>query len=304
MKNKLIKEVCDNNNIDIKYFADNTVCELISSNNKAYIYRNKFPLNNNALANIFDDKALTYDLLNSYSVDAIIHEYINKEMINNDIGLLSKLFNKYNNDVVIKKLNGTCGNSVYRCQTIDELHLYSNMLLSKQTAFTISPYMQIDNEYRVVVLNNNIELIYKKINIYVIGDGISTLKELIIKQIDTKLLDSNNLDDDIIKNLNNIVLENEKFYICWKYNLSKGATFTLDISDSEKEKLTSIIKKIVNNINIGFMSIDIARNNDDYKVLEINSGVMFDNFAKFSDETYKITYNIYEKAIKTSLEIK
>ncbi|MBQ1645337.1 MAG: hypothetical protein II052_00415, partial [Prevotella sp.] len=39
-------------------------------------------------------------------------------------------------------------------------------------------YRHIKNEYRAIVLDNEIKLLYKKINPTVIGDGSSTLKEL------------------------------------------------------------------------------------------------------------------------------
>ena len=51
-------------------------------------------------------------------------------------------------------------------------------LLESQYSLSLCSVYDIVNEYRVIVLNNEIKLIYGKENAKVIGDGIHTLQEL------------------------------------------------------------------------------------------------------------------------------
>lgn len=48
-------------------------------------------------------------------------------------------------------------------------------------SYSVCPFYNIENEYRVIILNNEIRLIYKKILPIVCGDGESTVKELLKK---------------------------------------------------------------------------------------------------------------------------
>ena len=61
--NNLIKEICDELNINITLLSDNWLTVLEKDNNINYIQGYKFGLNNHALGNIIDDKGLFYDLL-------------------------------------------------------------------------------------------------------------------------------------------------------------------------------------------------------------------------------------------------
>jgi hypothetical protein len=78
---------------------------------------------------------------------------------------------------------------------------------------TLSPYLDINNEYRVVVLNEEGLCIYKKNRIYVKGDGKSSLSQLITSQIKDNDL-RNNIMTDLAEDktdLNQIIDNNENY---------------------------------------------------------------------------------------------
>lgn len=93
-----------------------------------------------------------------------------------------------------------------------------------------------------------------------------------------------NYDDD---NKDYVLPLNETFEYDWKFNLPKGAISSLDIDYNDKA--------IINN---GFCSVDIIKAKDNnFYVMEINSGVMMQNFIKQNENGYMIAKLIYKEAI-------
>jgi glutathione synthase/RimK-type ligase-like ATP-grasp enzyme len=80
----------------------------------------------------------------------------------------------------------------------------------------------------------------------------------------------------------------------WKHNLSVGTNISEDISDTVKKELIKFIKKVTDVLPINFFSIDIAKIDSKYKIVEINSGVMMEKYSQFN---IKKTMEVYEKVI-------
>ena len=65
------------------------------------------------------------------------------------------------------------------------------------------------------------------------------------------------------------------------------------------KKFHKIIKNITKEINISFGSIDIIKtDNKEYLIMEINSGVMMDNFIIQHEDGELIAKKIYKRAIE------
>ena len=104
-----------------------------------------------------------------------------------------------------------------------------------------------------------------------------------------------NIHDD---NKDDVLPLNETFEYDWKFNLSKGAISSLDIDYNDKENIDNIIKLLKPIINDGFCSVDIIKTKDsNFYVMEINSGVMMQNFIKQNENGYMIAKLIYKEAI-------
>ena len=83
----------------------------------------------------------------------------------------------------------------------------------------------------------------------------------------------------------------------WRFNLSKGAKIS-NVDDKEKEILMGIVRKIVEVIGVKFVSIDIVKlTNNQYMVMEINSGVMMENLIKLEENGEQIAKDLYGDAI-------
>lgn len=186
---------------------------------------------------------------------------------------------------------GTCGMNGNRITNLNNLLSFYNSITSN-SSYSICPFYNIENEYRVIVLNNRIELIYKKELPIVYGNNKNTIKEL-LDQFNFNYF--KNVNDDELKR---VLKLNEKYIYSWKFNLSNGSKPSLKIKDDEKKHILEIVNDILNKINVGFCSIDIIKTIDNkYMILEINSGVMMKNFIQEVTNGYDIAKIIYTKAI-------
>ena len=297
MYDKIIREICQELNIKYTYLSKDWIIKLTKDDKVAYLSYNKFPLDNHPLGLIMDDKYALYDVLKDLNIPVCTHHIFYNE--NNNFPYakgchtkedLLRIFDEFNNDVVIKPNNGAMGLDVFHITDKNKLISQVKKLLVKNFSISICPYYHIKNEYRIIILDNEIKLIYKKINPRVIGDGKSTLKELLVKfnPYYFKEIDVPN----IIPN------SNEEYVYDFHFNLSKGSIATTDIDKKLSEKLTSIAKEVTNKTGIRFASVDIVETTDNcILVLEVNSGVTIDKAISFIPNGYEVAKNIYKEAI-------
>lgn len=285
----IIKEICEEKNIKFNIISNNWVIILEKDNEKKYIIANNFPLNDQAVGKICDDKYAVYEIMQKYNIPVATHHIVfnnyNKEEV-------KKFFQKYDYNIVVKNNYGTCGNDMYHINNEQELFEKIDKLLLKTYAVVLMPYYDIKTEYRNIMLNNTVELIYGKKKPIVIGNGKNTIYELLCQFNNEYFSKINN------KNLNTILPKDEIFEYNWQFNLSKGSMpFVLEDKINE-EKIKRMAKEISNILGLSFASIDIVELNDGrLLLLEVNSGVMMNNISKNLDSGRNIVKNIYSKAI-------
>ena len=296
---RIIKEICEEDDIKVSFLSKDWITVLEKDGKTKYIAGYKFDLNNHCLGLVLDDKYAMYDVLKTKKLPIINHHILYRDTNNNDyaIGCNSyldalDLFNKYNCNVVLKPNNGTCGVGV--CHITDEIKLKEmyDKLLTNNFSISLCPFYEIENEYRTIILNNNVKLMYGKIRPIVLGDGKSTIKEL-LEQFNYEYFKGY---DEINKD---IVLEaGQQFEYDWKFNLSRGSKMFLDINQSDYNNISSLALQTSLMVGLGFGSVDIIKTKDGkYYIMEINSGVMMDNFIKQSENGYNIAKSIYKEAV-------
>jgi len=295
----IVEEICNEENINCKFISKNWIIVMEKNGVTKFITGYKFGINNHAIGELLDDKYATYELLKMKDIPVIEHNILYAERNNNyyaegcnNLAYAKNLLYKYNNDIVIKINDGTCGMNVMHVQNEDELRSQYQRLSEKYFSMSICPFYDIENEYRAIVLNNNVELVYKKVKPVVIGDGNKTVKELLLEFNEVYF---KNVKDD---NLEKVLEKNEEFEYDWHFNLARGARASLDINDDIMDKLKCLATDTSNKIGLGFGSIDIIKTKDNrFFVMEINSGVMMENFIKQIPNGYMIAKNVYKKAI-------
>lgn len=292
----IIKEIGEELGIKVTLLSDGWLIILEKDNQIHYINGYKFDLNNHGIGNILDDKGLFYDAMSYKDLPTIerksIYEIYNKEEI-------LDYFKRNNNTLIVKGNIGTCGNSVYLVKDKEDLFNKMDKLLLKQDSISIEPFYDIINEYRVILLNGEVKIIYGKERPTVIGDGISTVKELAIKFNEYFINNSK-----VIKNPDYIPKLNEIIEIDFRFNLSCGARLFTEIDNELKNRIMDIATLVTKKLDISFASVDIIYTKDNkLLVLEANSGVMMDNYIKQCNNGYINAYNVYKEAIKVMFNI-
>lgn len=291
---KIIQEICNKKEIKITTLCNDFIIKLEKNNKIKFLYGYKFPLNDHALGEVLDDKQAFYEVLKSLNINTVITTPIFTNYNQDD---LLNYFNKYNQEVIIKSTNGTCGKEVFKITNQAELIKQVDKLLNIHSPICISPYYHIKNEYRVIVLNNQIKLIYGKKRPIIKGNGINTIYQLLLEFNNNYYSKNNNLKQ-IKYDLNYIPKVDEIIEIDFKFNLSRGANI-FNASNTIKNKLEKIALNVVCSLNIKFASIDIIETNDNkLLVLEANSGIMMDNYIDLSKDGYLTATNIYQDAIE------
>lgn len=292
---RLISEICKEENIDYKLISENWVMVLTKNNVTKYISGYKFSLNDDALGSVIDDKYAFYDLCKLKKLPVIEHNILfnpTSKLGFNTMNLLNEYFFQYQEDVVIKPNLGTEGTNVYHITNYNELLNITEKLFKNNFSISICPFYKIDNEYRVIVLNDKVKLIYEKRKPIVIGDGKNTVKDLLI-----------NLNPYIFNKISftkeyNKILQNKEVYeYDWRFNLSKGATAKLVDNKELYQKLSDIALNATKTINAKFVSVDIIKCQNKFYLIEMNSGVCINKVCNFIDKDLKVVKEIYREAI-------
>lgn len=301
---ELIYEVCKELNIKVEELSYGWIYKLTKDGKIRYIGRKSFDINNVESSTIASDKYATYEVLKSQNIPIIEHkiifdpnkrkDYMTKEEI---INIISSEF-KGRRKIVVKPNIGETGKDVFCCDSIEEIEKIVKELLKNNSSISICPYYDIKNEYRVFYLRGEVLLIYKKIKPFVIGDGKSSLKELVSK---LNLPKNDVVEENLSKlDLNYIPENKEKIELSWKHNLSGGATpQIIEKNDKVYKEVERLAIKAGKTLNMIFATVDIIETDkDSFYVLEINSGVGATLFSKLAPNGKKIVKDMYKKALE------
>lgn len=306
---QIIKAACDELEYEADFFSSNWITKISHHETTNFIHGYSFGNNPYAAAKICNDKSATTDILNSFGVPNIQHVLFHLHTnYNDEQGNWQKMidfFYKHNQKVVAKRNTGTGGYGVFLAKTLFELELAVNELFSRNLTLCLSPFVDIKNEFRAVVLNGEMRLLYRKIIPQIVGNGKSNLLELLNETFEQ-------ISPSIMKylgekkmSLTEILPEGEVLKLNWQHNLGLGAGVeVLNERHSLYGKMESLALKAAQILGMKFLSVDIVETfQNDYQIIEINSGVMMVSFSLMSDENYSIAYEIYRDAIKTMMEI-
>lgn len=316
----LIKEICLEENI--KFLEESSrgmYGVLIFDNGKKFYLKDiNFNLNFVSSVRITKNKALTTFFLDlfGYKVPEYTMVYTSEKC--KRYGLLDNLdkgieFAASIGYPVILKINDSSkGRGIYKAYNEKELLDSANSLFQITNTFQIQKYYSY-SDYRVVVLGNEILSAYERRPLYIIGDGINTIKQLLLlKQeyyvrsgrdtsIDLEDIDlKNNLDrlgytfDSVLKYGEQCVLRNIS-------NLSAGGE-CIELTDKIHRDYAKLCIKIAQDLNLNLCGIDIMCRNicmdiDDYIILEVNSAPGLDNYAFCGEEQERYVKELYRKII-------
>jgi len=279
---KILKEICEELKIEIQSFSDNWAFRLEKDSRVRCIYGYNFGLDEGSIQQFCNDKSMMSDLLEFYHIPHVEHFFMMNVKDYNKSG--KQLLKKYRK-VVCKANDGKGGKQVFLVENEDEMDKAAIEIFEKGSRLAISPYIEIEKEYRSIVLDGEIKLLFSKERPFLIGDGVHTIREL---------LGENERKVSEITLLDVIPKNQEKVLLNWKHNLGQGA---VPIIEPYVEQVEEIVKEVLQKVGIRFASVDVVKCGENYSVLEINSGVTLEHFSKADKGNYEIAKQIYKEAI-------
>jgi len=293
---KIIKEICKENDIELSSFSGDWVFLLKKDKKIKYILSHQFDLNTAAVQGICKDKCAAADILKHHNIACVEHVFFTTPTSgylpkSGNTKQLLELLNKHTK-LVCKPNEGTSGKNVFVVTNGGELEAAMSAVFESADSMAASPYYEIEKEYRIIVLDGVVKLVFSKEIPYLTGDGSSSLAQLILNNSPQSLPVGASAMD-----LGQVLDDGEIWKYGWKHNLAHGAVAHVVNDKALIGSLSDLAIAASNALNIRFASIDIIRTKDGFRVLEINSGVMMEHFASSSDENYAKAKEIYKEAI-------
>ena len=298
---RIIQEICNEDKIKFKFLSKDWVIMLEKEGKTRFISGYKFDLNPQGIGLIADDKYALYEVLKEKDIPVIEYKIVYNK--NNKLDYAANCntyeyvkdyFLKNNNHIVIKPNNGSCGHNVFNVTDINQIDEILDKLFVNNFSISICPFYDIKHEYRMIMLDRENKLSYAKCLPIVVGNGKKTIRELLLEfnyEFFTNKLKDAKYDR---------VLDNkEAFQYNWKFNLAQGSIAKKIEDKSLSNELIKIAKRVCDEINLKFGRIDIIQTtNNELLVMEVNSGVMIENYIALNSDEYITIKNIYRSAIE------
>ena len=143
---QLIKEICKEEEIKFQLLSKDWVIMLEKQDKTKFISGYKFDLNPHGFGYILDDKYATYEVLSTKNIPIVTHHILfspqNVEdyaTSSNQIEKVYELFEKYNQNIVVKPNEGTCGKNVYHITTKEDIEPCLKKLFPSNFSISICP---------------------------------------------------------------------------------------------------------------------------------------------------------------------
>jgi len=281
-----------------------------------YVYGYAFDLTTAATHAIVTDKAAASEVLAAKGIPCVPHRvFLHPKMgsyvphAGNWANMLA-FASAHAFKLVVKENMGTGGQGVLRVSNARELELAVEHLFQRTHAVALSPFVEIAAEHRFVVLRGKVELAYTKVRPRVVGDGTSTVLELLSRgagdanertRIDRALAA---MDPPALMQLTSVPGKGVEHLLNWRHNLGQGATpRLLEPGAAAFEALAPLAIKAAAGIELEFGSVDLVETPSGPSVLEVNSGVMMEFLARDHARGYEAAKAIYRRAFRAMFNL-
>ncbi|WP_166299244.1 ATP-grasp domain-containing protein [Bradyrhizobium sp. 2S1] len=241
---------------------------------------------NSAVAHqVANDKSACAEVLASAGVSAIPHTLVlgaklSKHIPGSDsLEAMQRLLHEHPRGLAVKPNEGTSGELVFRVTTRGQLETAVARILAVHPSLAISPYVEIEDEVRVVLLDDRALIVYGKTRPSVVGDGVHSLRALAQAAATAEQLKTITEDFDDAA-LDEIPSAGERRLLNWRHNLDAGAEPVLLTDDATREACVALAITAAQAVGIRFASIDVVRADGAWQILEVNSGVKMEALGR------------------------
>lgn len=273
-----------------------------------------FNINGQGSVQIAKDKGYTSFFLKDFGFEVPEWYTVFNEELNSNLSKTStveeglKACQKIGFPVILKPNDKSKGEGVFKVYNEVEYRKSATEILRSNYVLLIQEFC-VGNDYRIVVLDDEIIAAYQRIPLRVTGDGnLSILDLLVKKQSEFHSMGRETiipLNDERIKQtlskqnleLNSILPKNETVQLLDISNLSTGGT-AVDVSDTIHEEFKNLALSIADRMCLRFCGVDILTEDitspaNDYKVIEVNSSPGLDNYGFLGKQQDKKVDDLY-----------
>lgn len=289
---KIIRRLCEPRGIAVSDLGEGWILRLTRGEVVRHIHGYSFDINPAATHAIACDKAATSDVLAASGVARVPHRlFLHPEMAQyvrhpgNWAGMLY-YFKECGHDVVVKDNAGTGGRDVYRARSPVALEEAVLGLFSRGHAVSLCPFVDVEQETRLVLLDGVAQVAYAKDRLGVVGDGRRTVLELVAARVASEGLTAElgrylaSLDAEAAALLREVPAPGAQRLLNWRHNLGQGASVRLlEHSSRELAAHVALAARAAAALNLRFGSVDVVSVAGELLVLEVNSGVMMEALA-------------------------
>jgi glutathione synthase/RimK-type ligase-like ATP-grasp enzyme len=242
-----------------------------------------------------NDKAACAEVLASAGIPVIPHTLFLGAKLSAHIpgsdsfDAMRRLLDAHPRGLVVKPNEGTSGEFVFRVTTKGQLETTVARILAAYPSLAISPYVEIADEVRVVLLDDRALIVYSKTRPSVTGDGTHSVREL-ARQATTAEQIKTVTEDFDAADLDAIPAAGEQRALNWRHNLDSGAAPMLLPDDANRDACTALATRAAQALRIRFASIDVVRAEGAWQILEVNSGVKMEALGKRHPDLVEAAY--------------
>ena len=246
-------------------------------------------LNSAVTHRIANDKAATAEVLQMNGIACVPHAlFLSPELseyapATGSWDAMLGLLKQNPGGIVVKPNEGTSGRLVFKVQDQPALERAVGEIFSLNLNLAISPYLEIKDEVRVILVDTVPVIVYSKSRPSIAGDGVHSVLELALATMPAQRLST--LLPRMVGDLNSATLETvlpsgQHQALTWRHNLDAGAEPVLLQQGAVRERCVEIAIQAAKAIELRFGSIDIVRVGNGWRILEINSGVVMEALGK------------------------
>lgn len=295
-----VKRYCSDHGIAVETRSQGWLIVMRRESKTRFTFGYDVGLNSAMAHRIANDKSATADVLAMSGVACIPHTLFLNPRLNAHIApegsweAMLDLLDRSPKGVVVKPNEGTSGRDVILATNRPALELAANRIFSSYPALAVSLYVEIEDEIRVILIDDVPAVVYRKDRPAVTGDGRRTLLELALAATppERRSVVLAGLFAGVDRaELDAILPLGQQRVLDWRHNLDSGATPIVLNEGEIKTACVQLAVRAARAIGIRFASIDVVRADGGWKVLEINSGVMMEALSRRHPELVHATYS-------------
>jgi D-alanine-D-alanine ligase-like ATP-grasp enzyme len=217
--------------------------------------------------------------------------------------------------VIVKPNSGSQGSGVALVHSKRDFFRGMRLIFTRDRVALVQRCV-IGHDYRIVVLDNEVISAYERIPLSVVGDGRSTIGQLLDRKQRTFVTSSRDtrlrLDDPRIATklahqkltMNFTPHRGERVHLLDNANLSSGGD-AIDVTDGMHRHFKQLAVKLTKDMGLRLCGVDLMVAGDIrekpglYWVLEVNAAPGLDHYVKTGRAQQRIVENLYLKVLKS-----